>query len=179
MKIKQEKDIKKFLDNEFGEAKGSEIFSFQDKILDGLIKNIQDKSENQRKTLMQTILPRIALFKAMQKTYLSEDEVYQHIKKYMMDIVATKKHASMVKMEKIPGFYTLYRKIFLQVVKKTDLLESMQESGKDYFDVTMKKCLWHTACKENDCPHLCRFFCDVDNVTYGNLKKWVFHALKL
>ena len=121
MKIKQQKDIKKFLDNEFGKDKGNRIFSSQDKILDGLIKNIQDKSENQRKTLIQTILPRIALFKAMMKTDLSEDEVYQHIKKYLMDIVATKKHASLVKMEKIPGFYTLYRKVFLQEVKKTDL----------------------------------------------------------
>ena len=178
MKINQQKDIKKFLDNEFGEDKGNEIFSSQDKILDGLIKNIQDKSENQRKTLIQTILPRIALFKAMMKTDLSEDEVYQHIKKYMMDIVATKKHASMVKMEKIPGFYTLYRKIFFQVVKKTDLWESTQKSGKDYFDVTMRKCLWHTACKENDCPLLCRLFCDVDDVTYGNLKKLGFSRTK-
>lgn len=178
MKIKQQKDIKKFLDNEFGETKGNEIFSFQEEILNELIKNIHDKSENQRKTLIQTILPRITLFKAMQKTDLSEDEVYQHMQKYMMDIVATKKHASMVKMEKIPGFYTLYRKIFLQVVKKTDLWESTQESGKDYFDVTMKKCLWHTACKENDCPLLCRLFCDVDNVTYGNLKKMGFLRTK-
>ena len=178
MKIKQQKDIKKFLDNEFGKDKGNRIFSSQDKILDGLIKNIQDKSENQRKTLIQTILPRIALFKAMMKTDLSEDEVYQHIKKYMMDIVATKKHASLVKMEKIPGFYTLYRKIFLQVVKKTDLWESTQKSGKDYFDVTMRKCSWHTACKENDCPLLCRLFCDVDDVTYGNLKKLGFSRTK-
>ena len=104
MKIKQEKDIRKFLDNEFGETKGNDIFSSQEKILNELIKNIQDKSENQRKTLIDTILPRIALFKAMLKTDLSEDEVYQHIKKYMMDIIATKKHASMVKMEKIPEF---------------------------------------------------------------------------
>ena len=81
MKIKQEKDIKMFLDNEFGESKGNEIFSSQEEILDELIKNIQDKSENQRKTLIQTILPRIALFKAMMKTDLSEEEVYQHMQK--------------------------------------------------------------------------------------------------
>ena len=178
MKIKQEKDIKNFLDNEFGEDKGNEIFSSPEKILDILIKNIQGKSENQRKTLIQTILPRIALFKAMMKTDLSEDEVYQHMQKYMMDIVAALKHTSMVKMERIPGFYILYSKIFLRVVKKTDLWESTLESGKNYFDVTMRKCLWHTACKENGCPHLCRLFCDVDNVTYGNLKKLGFLRTK-
>lgn len=35
----------------------------------------------------------------------------------------------------------------------------------------MKKCLWYTACIENNCEELCRLFCDVDNVTYGGLKK--------
>lgn len=71
--------------------------------------------------------------------------------KYMIDIVAKQKHLSMVKMEKIPCFYFLYSNIFLKVVHKTDLWESTQKHGKDYFDVTMKKCLWHTACVRNDC----------------------------
>lgn len=38
----------------------------------------------------------------------------------------------------------------------------------------MKKCLWHTACVENGYPELCPLFCDVDNVTYGGLKKLGF-----
>ena len=88
------------------------------------------------------------------------------------------KHLSMVKMEKVPCFYFLYSNIFLKVVRKTDLWESTQKHGKDYFDVTMKKCLWHTACVENDCAELCHFFCDVDNVTYGNLKKLGFSRTK-
>ena len=83
----------------------------------------------------------------------------------------------MVKMEKIPFFYKLYS-IFLKVVRKTDLWKSSQSNGKNYFNVTMKKCLWHTACKENGCEKLCRLFCDVDNVTYGNLKKLGFSRTK-
>ena len=88
------------------------------------------------------------------------------------------KHLSMVKMEKVPCFYFLYSNIFLKVVRKTDLWESTQKHGKDYFDVTMKKCLWHTACVENDCAELCHLFCDVDNVTYGELKKIGFKRTK-
>ena len=42
------------------------------------------------------------------------------------------------------------------------------------FDVTIKKCLWHTSCVENDCANLCRLFCDVDDITYGGLKKIEF-----
>ena len=46
------------------------------------------------------------------------------MQKYMMDIVAKQKYSSMVKMEKIPFFYSLYSNIFLRVVRKTDLWES-------------------------------------------------------
>lgn len=178
MKIEQQNQIKEFLNEEFGVDKGQEVFNKQEMILAEIIKNIKDKSENQRKTLIQTILPRIALYKAMLQDGLSNEEVYQHMQKYMMDIVAKQKHLSMVKMEKVPCFYFLYSNIFLKVVRKTDLWKSTQKHGKDYFDVTMKKCLWHTACVENDCAELCHFFCDVDNVTYGNLKKLGFSRTK-
>lgn len=178
MNIKQQKQIKTFLNDEFGTDKGTALFNKQEIILNELIKNIKDKSENQRKTLIQTILPRIALYKAMLKDELLKEEVYQHMQKYMIDIVAKQKHLSTAKMEKIPGFYSIYSNVFLRVVRTTDLWESVQNRGKNYFDVTMKKCLWHTACLENDCEKLCHLFCDVDNVTYGGLKKIGFSRTK-
>ena len=178
MKIEQQNQIKEFLNEEFGADKGQELFDKQEMILDEIIKNIKDKSKNQRKTLIQTILPRIALYKAMLQDGLPSEDVYKHMQKYMIDIVAKQKHLSMIKMEKVPCFYFLYSNIFLKVVRKTDLWESTQKHGKDYFDVTMKKCLWHTACVENDCAELCHLFCDVDNVTYGELKKLGFSRTK-
>lgn len=178
MNIKQQNQIKEFLNVEFGKDKAAALFDTQEIILNELIKNIKDKSENQKKTLIQTILPRIALYKAMLQDGLSAEEVHNYMQKYMINIVAKQKHLSMVKMEKIPCFYFLYSNIFLKVVRKTDLWESTQKHGKNYFDVTMKKCLWHTACVENGCAELCRLFCDVDDVTYGGLKKLGFSRTK-
>ncbi len=178
MKIKQQKQIKDFLIEEFGIDKGSIVFSKQKEILNEIIENIKGKSKNQRKTLIETILPRIALYKAMLKSDLANDEVYEHMQKYMIDIVAKQKHLSMRKMEKVPCFYFLYSNIFLRVVRKTDLWESTQKHNKNSFDVTMKKCLWHTACIENDCDKLCHLFCDVDNITYGELEKIGFSRTK-
>lgn len=40
--------------------------------------------------------------------------------------------------------------------------------GKGYFDVTIRKCLWHTTCSENGCAELCHIFCDADHATYGD-----------
>ena len=66
----------------------------------------------------------------------------------MIDKIAAKKHASTAKIEKVPGFYSIYSKVFLKIMRTTDLQESVQKHGKDYFDVTIKKCLWHTACEK-------------------------------
>ena len=178
MKVKQQKQINEFLNEEFGTAKGAELFGNQEIILNELIENIRNKSKNQRRMLVQTILPRIALYKAILKEGISDEMVYKHMQKYMIDIVARQKHLSTVKMEKVPGFYFLYSNIFLRIVRTSDLWESVQKCGKNYFDVTMKKCLWHTACVENDCEKLCYLFCDVDTVTYGGLNKIGFSRTK-
>lgn len=171
MKIKQQKQIKKFLFEEFGKEKGTVVFEKQNEVLKELITNTKNKSKNQMKTLTNTILPRIALYKVLQKEDLPKDEVTNYMRKYMIEKIAQKKHSSTAKMEIVPGFYSIYSKVFLKIMCTTDLQKSEQKCGKGFFDVTIKKCLWHTACIENDCPELCRLFCDVDNVTYGGLKK--------
>lgn len=178
MKIKQQKQIKAFLIEEFGTEKGSALSGRQEKMLDTLIQNTKNKSENQMKTLARTILPRIALYKCLSEEGFSEEDVYKYMKKYMLDKVAAKKHASTSKMELVPGFYAIYSRIFLKIMRTTDLQESTQAHGSDYYDVTIKKCLWHTACVENGCENLCRLFCDVDDVTYGGLKKIGFTRTK-
>ena len=81
MKIEQQNHIKEFLNEEFGADKGQELFNKQEIILDEIIKNIKDKSKNQRKTLIQTILPRIALYKAMLQDGLPSEDVYKHMQK--------------------------------------------------------------------------------------------------
>lgn len=178
MKIKQQKQIKAFLAESFGNDRGGKLFEMQDKALGEIIGNTKGKTENQMKTLIQTILPRIALYKSFIAAGLSDGDVYKYMRKYMLEIVAAKKHSSTEKMEIVPGFYAIYSRVFLKIMRTTDLQESVQEHGKDYFNVTITKCLWHTACVENGCEELCRLFCDVDDVTYGGLKKIGFTRTK-
>lgn len=178
MNIKQQKQIKVFLIEEFGKEKGTALFNSQDKLLESIIKNTTNKSKNQMKTLVQTILPRIALYKTMMEKDFLKADAETHMRKYMIDKVAAKKHSSTAKMELMPGFYSIYSNIFLRIMRTTDLQESVQNHEKDCYDITIKKCLWHTACVENDCAELCRLFCDVDDVTYGGLKKIGFTRTK-
>ena len=87
----QQKQIKAFLIEEFGTEKGSALSGRQEKMLDTLIQNTKNKSENQMKTLARTILPRIALYKCLSEEDFSEEDVYKYMRKYMLDKVAAKK----------------------------------------------------------------------------------------
>lgn len=171
MKIKQQKIIKNFLFSELDTEAAQKIFDEQNNILDKIILNTFNKTKNQLKTLKNTILPRIALYKALNNYGFSMEDSNNHMKNYMLNYIAKSKHNSMVKMKKVPGFYSLYSKIFLKIMRKTDLQQSKQKHDAKSFDVTITKCLWHQACVENECPELCRLFCDVDNITYGELNK--------
>lgn len=139
MKIKQQNQIKKFLIEELGKDEGNTLFDKEAEILEILIKNTKNKTDNQMKTLVPTILPRIALYKSLSQENFSEEDTYNYMRKYMLDWVAAKKHSSTAKMELVPGFYHIYSKIFLKIMRITDLQVSEQKSGRDYYDVTIGK----------------------------------------
>ena len=111
MNIKQQKQIKIFLLEEFGENNGTELFEKQTKMLNTLIENTENKSKNQMKTLVQTILPRIALYKVLLKDISSKDKVYGYMRKYMLDKIAAPKHSSMEKWRQFQDF-TLFIAIY-------------------------------------------------------------------
>lgn len=178
MKIKQQEQIKAFLDGGFGPDAARGLLARQEERLRFLIESTKNKSKNQMKTMEQTLLPRIALYQVLQQEGCSQAEAYACLRRYMMDHVAAQKHAATARMEAVPGFYALYSRIFLRIMRTTDLQESVQTRDKDSFDVTIRRCLWHTACVENGCPELCRLFCDVDDVNYGGLKKIGFSRTK-
>ena len=171
MSAKRQEQIREFLIEEFGGEKGQALAAAQEETLAALIKNQNGKSESQMKTLSGTILPSIALYKALMKSGLAQGDAYERVRRYMLGKVAAQKHASTARMEAVPFFYALYSRIFLKIMRTADAWESTQRRKRDSFDVTITKCLWHTACAENGCPELCRLFCEADNVTYGGLKK--------
>ena len=178
MSIKQQKDIEKFLLGNLENAEAAELFDRQSKLLGELVADTTGKSTNQMKELEQTILPRIALYKALVGGPLPHEQAMALMRSYMMGVVAAEKHASTAKMQVVPGFFGIYKRVFLHVMRTSDLWESAPSAGRDFFDASITKCLWHDACVENGCPELCPLFCDVDDVNYGGLRKMGFSRTK-
>ena len=150
------------------------IIDSQSSIYENCVASLSGKTPNQLKTLTKTILPRIALYKALKTDDELSSDAYELTHKYMVEVVGTKKHKITKNMEFFPGFYRIYSRTFLKIMRTTDLQKSTQKEGKDFYDITITDCLWYNACKEFGCPELCPAFCDVDDITYGNLRKLGF-----
>ena len=178
MAIKQQRDIERYLVEHLRQGTARELFTRQSELLEKLIVGASGKSKKQMETLEQTILPRIALFKALNEQVSSSEEVTELMRGYMMDVVAAQKHAFTAGMQVVLGFFAIYKRVFLRVMGTSDLWESTQSHGRDFFDARITKCLWHDACVENGCPELRPLFCDVDDVNYGGLRKMGFSRTK-
>ena len=81
------------------------------------------RSKSQRKTLTRQILPCIALYRALTGSGFSQGAAYAAVQQYMQEVVAAKQHVSMVRMERVPGFYFLYSRIFRRVMRTADQWE--------------------------------------------------------
>ncbi|SCW51147.1 L-2-amino-thiazoline-4-carboxylic acid hydrolase [Ruminococcaceae bacterium YRB3002] len=170
----QNKQIRKWLKETIDLSDAERIATSQVSIFKECVDSIHGKTANQIKTLTKTILPRVALYKALKNDPLLSDRAYELVRKYMIEVIGRQKHESTAILDKIPGFYRMYSKSFLRIMRTTDLQVSTQQEGKDHYDITITSCLWYNACVEHGCPELCRAFCEVDDITYGGLTKLGF-----
>ena len=166
-------NMQTFLLQRFGK-KSIELLLAQESLLDKYVSSIRNKSASQRKTMIKTILPRVALYKALQKNGFSPEESKGIVKDYMHFQLA-----SMLKMLKwvdryIPFSFSLLQKIGSRSSKKDNWRIENVQQGKRRFSFDVIDCLWYNTCIENDCAELCSAFCNNDIYLYGNLVNTAF-----
>lgn len=163
-----------YLRDKFGEEKGRDLFSRQQEELRKLIVEISGKTRQQRKTLVKTILPRIALYRVLQSS-MTKEEAYGVIHDYLQNRVCIKMIKQYQALEKLPNFFSLYHTAFSYVVLHSDNWKAeCSSSSRDEFQINIHQCLWYNACLENGCPELTTAFCACDDTLYNCLHKMRF-----
>ena len=166
-------DMQTYLLQHFGQ-KSEALLLEQAALFKKCIDRIQNQSDSQRKTMIKTILPRVALYQALQKNGYSQTESKEIVKGYMHYQLAP-----MVKTLKwmdryVPFSFVLFQKIGVGSTKKDNwIIENLQQRN-HRFSFNVVECLWYNTCVENDCPELCTAFCDNDIYIYGDLTNTVF-----
>lgn len=99
------------------------------------------------KTLTQTILPRISLYKVLQEEFDEQKKAYDTVEKYMLTIVGPKLNKQYSMIEFIPGYFYVFRKIMISTVNKSDnwVTEIIKNDNKAV-EYNITKCLWYDAC---------------------------------
>lgn len=81
-----------------------------------------------------------------------------------------------IKLEKIPFFYRVLKKIITHSLLKGGNWEAeLIHADNKRFTVHVYKCLWHDATVENGCPELCRVFCECDDINFDVFSKVKFY----
>jgi hypothetical protein len=165
--------MKKFLINEFGKEQGEKTYKQQQERFYILVKNSNGKSKNQLKTLKKHILPLIALYQVIQETSGNKEASLQIAEKYFFAGIHSKVNL-MRKIEKLPFFYKIFRMIFNKALKADNWKLTFEQNNTEAMVFIIKKCLWHSACAEHNCPEMCNMFCKSDNMCYDSMKKITF-----
>jgi hypothetical protein len=167
--------MQQFLVKEFGKDLGNRIYDLQQKRLQTIVGLTTGKSNNQMLTLTKTILPRISLYKILVEELGEQKKAYDTVEKYMFTIVGPKLNKQYSMIEFIPGYFYMFRNLMAGNVKKSDnWVTEVIKNDSQSIEYNITKCLWYDACVDNNCPKLCKIFCDVDHIIYDSMKKVKF-----
>ena len=128
----------------------------------------KETSPTRLKTMQETIIPRIAAYAVLKENGQDADAILDD---YVRNTAGPMMHKTYAGAEKIPGFWAIFKTAFIRITEKSDRWECESRKEKDRFFLDIHKCLWYDTCVECGYPEACRFFCDCDNYTYGDLKK--------
>jgi len=168
------RDMQTFLLQRFGQ-KGNKLLSEQESLFKECVGNIRNKSNSQRKTMTKTILPRVALYKALLKSGFPEVEAKEIVKDYMHFQLAPMLKTLKWVDRNLPFSFALLQKIGSGSAKNDNWKIENLQRGKSHFSFDVIDCLWFNTCMENGCPELCNTFCDNDIYLYGDLLNTVFN----
>lgn len=126
------------------------------------------ESESRKKLAVNAILPRVALYAALKEDGYPADQI---MKKYIEEISGPAMHEKYARLEKIPGFFWIFRKAYMSYTDKSDWWNCESVKTPDGFKLDMHTCLWKDCCDIAGYPEVCSYFCDSDDITYSNLSK--------
>lgn len=169
---RKEKKMWTMLDRFFlrvlGEKTGKEVMAESREQAAAFLAVSQETSPSRRETMRTTILPRTAVYTVLKRRGLDAEKLME---KYLREVQGPTARDQYAGLEWVPRFFEIFRWAFRKATASSDAWDSTFEAEKDRFDLTIRKCLWYDTCVECGCPEACRFFCECDNYSFGELKK--------
>jgi len=165
--------MKKFLTQELGESRGTAVLARAEALAKELRTQLPAGQSRTTRAVALRMLKVIALYKVLQQEV--PDQAYPLVHKYQVEVVGSKNNRLFRRLEKLPGFFTLYRKIYLFVLRHTDMCGiRFGDNTAERFNFWVTRCLWLDTCRHYGCPELTTTWCHCDTAGFNGLKKLEF-----
>ena len=130
------------------------------------------KSSMTRKSALK-ILPVIALYKTLQKD--GRADAFDIAYRYMIDVVGAANNRKFRSLEKLPGFFGLYKSVYWFILHHNEMCDyAFGEKKADRFNFFVTRCLWLDVCTQFGVPELTRCWCDCDTAGFKDMRKLEF-----
>lgn len=173
--------LKGLLVNQYDDKTITYIWSRAEENYASLIEFYKDAPTGEIFHLHNSIIPRIAMYKALCEK-IEPSEAISLLDK-TINVAGTSVGTTLRKITNFPGMSTLFMFLFSKMVKnmfgnKNGFTQVFYEDSlnKLRFDIT--KCPYCKYCQENNCSELTHTFCDSDVYCYGNMKRIKFERTK-
>lgn len=176
---KKEKAIWAMLDSFFlrvlGEKAGKEVMAESREQAAAFLAASEETSPSRREIMRTTILPRVAVYTVLKCRGLDAEKLMET---YLREVQGPAMRDKYAGLEWVPRFFEIFRWAFRKATVSNDAWDSTFAEEPGSFDLTIHKCLWYDTCTACGCPEACRFFCECDNYSFGELKKVGFRRTR-
>ena len=168
--------MEQFLIGKLGPEQGGKLAALTAQRLEVLRSQVHKPSKQQEKVLKNTLLPRIALYQVLQEQGFAQPDAYALLEQNMVECCAPPMRKNYEKLDRLPFAFGAFRFGFTRIVASSDLWQAdIDNTQKNSFTVTMRKCFWHDTFTEYGCPELCGQACHCDDLTYSDLHHIGYH----
>jgi len=165
--------MKKYLISEFGKEEGSRIYTSATALEKKLVAQLPQNQSKINKAISKKIVSLIAVYRVLQNDY--PDKAFDIIYKYQVDVVGGGNNRKFLKLEKVPGFFGIFKWVYYRILGWTDLCGiEYGENKRNKFNFFVTRCLWVDVCKLYGCPELTVCWCHSDTAGFKGMKNLEF-----
>lgn len=169
-----EMGIEEYIVHKLGEKQGQSVVRDMIAECTSLERLCIGENEANSKTMRTKIFPRIAMYHVLQKD-MPKQQAYDIVWNYTKDCICVPTRQQYLRIERVPFFFSLFRKMFLQtMLHSSEWSAEVTQNAADRFGVAIHRCLWNDTCLKCGCPELCQVFCDSDWENFGAMRKVKF-----
>ena len=165
--------MKNYLKQVLGKSEALRVWHEMETMLPSMALRLPPyKSRITRKAALKT-LPVIAMYQVLKSS--GRKDAFDIAYRYEVDVVGEANNRKFKSLEKLPGFFGLYKKVYWTLLHHNDMCDyAFGENTPNSFNFYVTRCLWLDVCTLFGVPELTVAWCHCDTAGFAGMTKLEF-----